>query len=61
MTYLSEPASVDQIADTKVEVSLCLNKYHAMKTHRLTKHHISDVWGSGGIAPDIPNLGTRQR
>jgi hypothetical protein len=33
----------------KVKLSLCLTKHHDMKT----------CWGSGGIAPGIPNLGTR--
>jgi hypothetical protein len=32
-------------------LSLCLTKYHAMKTY----------WGSGGIAPRILDLGTRWR
>jgi hypothetical protein len=35
----------------KVKLSLCLTKYHAMKTY----------WGSGGIAPLILDLGTRCR
>jgi hypothetical protein len=35
----------------KVKLSLCLIKYHAMKTN----------WGSGGIAPRILDLGTRWR
>jgi len=33
------------------ECSLCLTKYHAMKTCE----------GSGGLAPRALNLGTRQR
>jgi hypothetical protein len=33
----------------KVNLSLCLNKHHAMKAY----------WGSGGIAPRILDLGTR--
>jgi hypothetical protein len=36
---------------TKVKLSLCLTKHHAMKTY----------WGSGGIAPHILDLGTRWR
>jgi hypothetical protein len=36
---------------TKVKLSLCLTKHHAMKTY----------WGSGGIAPRILDLGTRWR
>jgi hypothetical protein len=32
-----------------VKLSLCLTKYHAMKTH----------WGSGIIAPRIRDLSTR--
>jgi hypothetical protein len=35
----------------KVKSSLCLNKYHAMKTY----------WGNENIAPRILNLGTRWR
>jgi len=35
----------------KGKVSLCLTKYHNMKT----------CWGSGGIAPVIFNLGSRWR
>jgi hypothetical protein len=37
--------------DVKVKLSLCFTKHHAMKTY----------WGSGGIAPCIPNLGARWR
>jgi hypothetical protein len=33
----------------KGKLSLCLTKHHAMKTY----------WGSGGIAPLILDLGTR--
>jgi hypothetical protein len=35
----------------KVKLSLCLTKHHAMKTY----------WGSGSIAPCIPDLGTKWR
>jgi hypothetical protein len=36
---------------SKVKLSLCLTKHHAMKTY----------WGSGGIAPRILDFGTRWR
>jgi hypothetical protein len=39
------------VKGTKVKLSLCLTKHHAMKTY----------WGSGGIAPRILDLGTRWR
>jgi hypothetical protein len=45
-----------------VKISLCFNKYHATKTYLLlnyTPHH-EDIQGSGGIAPHILNLNTRQ-
>jgi hypothetical protein len=35
----------------KVKLSLCLTKHHAMKAY----------WGSGSIAPRIPDLGTGWR
>jgi hypothetical protein len=35
----------------KVKLSLCLTKYHAIKTY----------WGNGGIAPCILDLSTRWR
>jgi len=40
----------DLKVEVKLELSLCLTKYHAMKTY----------FGSGGIAPRI-HLGTRWR
>jgi hypothetical protein len=45
----------------KVKLSLCLTKYHNMKTYpalnRAPCHE--DVWWNGGTAPCILNLGTR--
>jgi len=44
-----------------VKVSLCLAKYHAVKTFLcLINHHVMKrYWVSGCIAPHILNLGTR--
>jgi hypothetical protein len=39
------------VVKVKAKLSLCLTKHHAMKAY----------WGSGGIAPRIPDLGTRWR
>jgi hypothetical protein len=47
MTYFIK---IDDIL-SKVNLSLCLTKHHAMKTY----------WGSGGIAPRILNLGATWR
>jgi hypothetical protein len=46
----------------KLKLPLCLSKYHAMKTYyllNLTSRH--EVWGSGGIAPRVLNLGAKWR
>jgi hypothetical protein len=47
----------------KVKVSLCLNKYHALKTYLLLNQasHRETNWGNGYIAPSILDLGTRRR
>jgi hypothetical protein len=39
-----------------VKFSLCLTKYHTMKTYPVLNE---DLWGCGGIAPRILNLSTR--
>jgi len=46
------------IAKTKVKISLCLTKYHALKT---SCAYYEDVRGSGVIALCILNLDTRWR
>jgi hypothetical protein len=47
---------------TKVKLSLCLTKYSATKMDLVLKHYaMEDIWGSGGIAPHILNLGDRWR
>jgi hypothetical protein len=47
----------------KLNLSLRLTKYHAMKTYAVLNKapHHEDIWWSGGIAPRILNLGTRWR
>jgi hypothetical protein len=47
----SQDAYKKEIVNTKVKLSLPLNKYHIMKT----------CWGSGCIAPLILELGIRWR
>jgi hypothetical protein len=44
-----------------VKLFLCLTKHHSVKTYPVLNwapHH-EDVWGSGDIAPCVPNVGTR--
>jgi hypothetical protein len=36
--------------EVKVNLFVCLNEHHTMKTY----------WGNGGIAPRVLNLGTRR-
>jgi hypothetical protein len=49
--------------NVKVKLSLFLPKCKTMKTYvvlnQAPRHE--DVWGNGGIAPRILNLGTRRR
>jgi hypothetical protein len=46
----------------KAKLYLCLTKYHTMQTCPVIKHHVMKIYGeSGGIAPRIPDLGTRER
>jgi hypothetical protein len=51
------------LLSTKEKLSLGLSKYHAMKTYTLLNQalHHEDVWGSGGLAPRILNVGSRWR
>jgi hypothetical protein len=51
-----------QIIKVKVNLSLSLTKYHAIRRYRIIKQHtITTDWWSGGIAPRILNLVTRWR
>jgi hypothetical protein len=45
----------------KVKFFSCLTKLHVMKTCPVFNYALchEDVWGNGGIAPFILNLGTR--
>jgi hypothetical protein len=50
-------------AGVKAKLSLCLTKYHTIKTYPLLNYasHHKDVLGSGGMAPRILNLSTKWR
>jgi len=59
----SKTCNIVLILRSKINLSLCLTKYHIIKLYSLlnqSPHH--NMYGrSGGIAPWIPNLSTRRR